>query len=214
MENYNTVLFDFDGTLMDTGRVIIQSWQQTYRTLENREEEEDVIIRTFGEPLALSMEKTFPTVPVEESLKIYRDYQYGHYEEFISLFPGMEALVRELKERGYKLGIVTSRLKRTTIRGLEKYHLTDCFGTVITMEDTDKHKPDPAPVNAALEKLQARAEDAVLLGDTMYDILCAKNAGVTSVLVGWATAVTEEEKTGPDKPDYILEEANDLMGLL
>ncbi|MCB6994054.1 HAD-IA family hydrolase [bacterium 210820-DFI.6.37] len=214
MSKIDTVLFDFDGTVMDTNNVIIQSWQHTFRTLENREEDLDKIIKTFGEPLELTMRKLFPRVPVEESIAIYRSYHYDNFGELICVFPGMKELIRELKSRGYKLGLVTSRLKKTTMQGLEKYGLAEYFDTVVTADDTAKHKPDPEPVNIALKNMGSVPENSIMAGDTMFDILCAKNAGVKSVLVSWALAVTEEEKNGPDGPDYVIEKAEELLSLL
>lgn len=214
MSKIDTVLFDFDGTVMNTNDVIINSWQHTFRTLENREEDEAKIIATFGEPLQVTMEKLFPNVPVEESIQVYRSYHYDNFGELISLFPGMKELIAELKKRGYKLGMVTSRLRRTTEQGMEKYGIMEYFDTVVTADDTDKHKPDPEPINIALEKLGSVPEKSIMLGDTMFDILCAKNAGVKSVLVSWAMAVTEEDKNGPNRPDYIIDKAEDLLGLI
>lgn len=214
MSKIDTILFDFDGTVMDTNEVIIQSWQHTFRTLENREEDLDKIIKTFGEPLEVTMRNLFPQVPVEESIAIYRSYHYDNFGELIHVFPGMKELIENLKRRGLKLGMVTSRLKKTTMQGLEKYSLAQYFDTVVTADDTTKHKPDPEPVNIALEKLESRPENSIMVGDTMFDILCARNAGVKSVLVSWALAVTEEEKNGPDGPDHVIEKAEDLLELI
>ncbi|MCQ4636485.1 HAD-IA family hydrolase [Anaerovorax odorimutans] len=214
MSKIDTVLFDFDGTVMNTNEVIINSWQHTFKTLENREEDVEKIIETFGEPLQITMEKLFPNVPIEQSVEIYRSYHRDNFGELISLFPGMKELLAELKQRNYKTAMVTSRLRNTTQQGLEKYEIADYFDTVVTADDTDKHKPDPEPIHIALEKLDSAPERSIMLGDTMFDILCAKNAGVKSVLVSWAMAVTEEEKTGPNKPDYIIEKAEDLLDLI
>lgn len=214
MNHIDTILFDFDGTVMDTNHVIINSWQHTFRTLEDREEEVTNIVKTFGEPLEVTMKNLFPQVPVEEAVRIYRSYHYDNFGELITVFPGMKELVQELKKQGYRLGLVTSRLKKTTMQGLEKYDLDKYFDVIITADDTDKHKPDPEPVRLALEKLGSVPEKSLMLGDTMFDILCARNAGVTSVLVGWGIAVTEEEKRGTSGPDYIIEKAEDLLKLL
>lgn len=214
MNTFDTILFDFDGTVMDTNEVIIQSWQHTFRTLEGKERAVEEIIKTFGEPLALTMEKTFPQVPVEESIGIYRSYHYDNFGELISLFPGMEALIQELRRRGYKIGLVTSRLKATTMQGLDKYGIKDYFETVVTAEDTNKHKPDPEPIYIALRQLGSKPENSIMVGDTMFDILCAKNAGVQSVLVSWALAVTEEDLSGTDRPDHVIKEAMDLLPIL
>lgn len=214
MDKIDTILFDFDGTVMDTNHVIINSWQHTFRTLEGREEAVEKIIATFGEPLDITMKKLFPGVPTDEGVAIYRSYHRDNFGRLINVFPGMRELIQELKRRGFKLAVVTSRLKNTTLEGLEKYRLAQYFDVIVTADDTDRHKPDPEPVNIALRKLGSAPERSLMLGDTMFDILCARNAGVRSVLVNWAIAVTEEQKNGPDRPDYVIETAEELLDIL
>ena len=131
MKKKDTILFDFDGTIMDTNDVILKSWQYTFRSLEDREADEDELKKTFGEPLDITISRFFPEVPVEESIEIYRSYQRDHFRELITLFPGMKELLAVLKEKGYKTGLVTSRLYNTTVQGLEKYGLKE-------MEVTDE----------------------------------------------------------------------------
>lgn len=216
MSKINTVLFDFDGTIMDTNDVILMSWQHTFKTLENREEKVEILTKTFGEPLDITIQRFFPDVPVEESIEIYRSFQRDNFKGLITLFPGMKELLEGLKAQGYKLGLVTSRLYRTTIEGLEKYGLREFFDAIVTPEDTDKHKPDPEPVLIALEKLDSAPEQTVMLGDTLFDILCARNADVKSVLVAWSLALAgkTKEDLGEDAPDYIIETPEALYGIL
>lgn len=209
-----TILFDFDGTLMNTNDLIIDSWRHTFRVIEDKDIDEDEIIRTFGEPLIKTMEKTFPNVPTEECVEIYRSYHRDSFGDRISLFPGVKEMLEELKALGYKMAVVTSRATLTTREAMEKYEIQDLFDVVVTCDDTDKHKPDPEPVRIALNQLKSSPEESIMIGDSMYDILCARNAGVLSVLVGWAMAVTDEEKEGPDKPDYFVETADDIVKLL
>ena len=214
MNKINTVLFDFDGTIMDTYDVIICSWQHTFRAIYGRERPVDEILSTMGEPLAFTMARMFPDVDVDEAISIYRSYHRDNFGARIKLFPGMKDLLSSLKERGYRLGLVTSRLTTTTLEGLEKYEIKDYFDAIITADDTEKHKPDPEPVIMTLKKLGAGPEESIMVGDTRFDILCARNAGVKSVLVGWAVAVSEEDRTGADAPDYIIEKAEDLLEIL
>ena len=209
-----TILFDFDGTLMNTNDLIIDSWRHTFRVIEDKDIDEDEIIRTFGEPLIKTMEKTFPNVPTEECVEIYRSYHRDSFGDRISLFPGVKEMLEELKALGYKMAVVTSRAALTTREAMEKYEIQDLFDVVVTCDDTDKHKPDPEPVRIALNQLKSSPEESIMIGDSMYDILCARNAGVLSVLVGWAMAVTDEEKLGPDKPDYFVETADDIVKLI
>ncbi len=214
MAKINTVLFDFDGTIMDTNNVILQSWQHTFRTVEGKERPVEEILETFGEPLNITLKKLLPQIPIEEGASIYRGYHYENFIELISVFPGILELIKELNTRGYKTGIVTSRLRHTTEIGLKKYDMEQYFNVIVTCDDTDKHKPDPEPVNIALERLGSKPEEAIMIGDSMFDILCAKNAGVRAALVSWALAVSEEDKTGDNAPDYIIEKAEDLLGIL
>jgi pyrophosphatase PpaX len=210
----NTILFDFDGTVMDTNTVIINSWQHTFRTLTGAERPVDDIIATFGEVLYDTMAKFFPDVPVSEAVEIYRSYHRDNFGPMISVFPGVRELIEELKARGCTLAVVTSRLPSTTMEGLEKYRLSDYFDLVVTCEDCKKFKPDPEPVLIALEKLGKKPEEALMVGDTLHDIRCARAAGVKSALVGWAVAVSEEERNGACGPDYFIEKADDLLKIL
>lgn len=211
---YTSILFDFDGTLANTNGLVMGSWKHAFRVLRNIEQSEDVIKKTFGEPLGVSMQKFFPEVPVEEAIEIYRSHQKDIFEEMIEPFPGMVELIKGLKARGYKVAITTSRLGNSTMVGLRKFGLDDVFDVIVTANDTTKHKPDPEPVLITLEKLGAKPEEALMIGDSMFDIKCAHNAGVKAVLVGWAEAVTEEDLNGPDRPDYFIETAEDLFDLV
>ena len=210
----DTVLFDFDGTLMDTTDVIVGSWQHTFVTLTGREGELEKIYRTFGEILRDSMVKMFPDSDPDEAVEIYRSYHRNNFGERIKVFPGMKELLAELKARGIKTAVVTSRAGVTTVEGLESYGLSDYFDALVTCDDTDRHKPDPEPVNIALKKLASKPENALMIGDSMYDIMCARNAGVKSVLVGWQLAVTPEEINGEAGPDYTVETAEEILNLI
>lgn len=211
---FDTILFDFDGTLANTNGLVIESWQHVYRTLTGAEADEAALKATFGEPLAVSMEKYFPDTPVDEAIRIYRDHQEDIYEKMIEPFPGMVDLMKELKQRGLKVAVTTSRMRNTTMIGLNKFGVSQYLDDIITCDDCSKHKPDPEPVLITLDRLNAAAENALMVGDSMFDIKCAHNAGVKAVLVGWAEAVTEADLQGPDAPEYFIEKAEDLLQLL
>lgn len=214
MTKIKTIMFDFDGTVMDTNKVILQSWQHTFRTFEGRERSEEEIYSTFGEPLSITMKKVLPNIPVEKATDVYRSYHYDKFTDLISVFPGVLELLKDLKSRNHKVGLVTSRLWSTTQIGLDKYGMQKYFDTIVTGDDCSNFKPDPEPVNVALERLKSRPEESIMIGDTIFDILSAKNAGVKSALVSWALAVSEKEKTGENSPDYILNQPNDLLDII
>lgn len=211
---YTSILFDFDGTLANTNGLVIGSWKHAFRVLKGIEQSEEEIKKTFGEPLAVSMEKFFPDVPVEEAIATYRSYQKDVFENLIEPFDGMVELIKGLKAKGYKVAVTTSRMGASTMAGLRKFGLADIFDAIVTSDDTTKHKPDPEPVLITLEKLGAKPEEALMIGDSMFDIKCAHNAGVKAVLVGWAEAVSEEDMNGPDRPDFYIETAEELFDLV
>ncbi|MGI6732048.1 MAG: pyrophosphatase PpaX [Anaerovoracaceae bacterium] len=214
MKKINTILFDFDGTIMNTNDIIIKSWQHTFLTVEGKERTLSEIVQTFGEPLHLTMERLLPQIPVDEGVEIYRSFHRDHFHDLIQVFPGVLETLEELQSSGYKIGLVTSRLWSSTSIGLDKYDMKKYFSAIVTHDDTDKHKPDPEPVNIALSKLDSKAQEAIMVGDTMFDILCAKNAGTKAALVGWAMAVSESEKKGENAPDYILEKVEDIFHII
>jgi len=211
MKKINTVLFDFDGTIMDTNDLIMKSWKNTFRILKGEDVSDEVILPTLGEPLELTMSRFFPDVPLQKCLDTYRSWHHDNFVELIRMFPGMPELLEELKARGYKMGLVTSRLKYTTMLGVEKYDLGRFFDYILTADDTDKHKPDPAPILITLEKIGADPSESVMVGDTLLDMGCARNAGVTSVLVDWTIAVPEEDKA---QADHIIKKAEELLEIL
>lgn len=216
MKDIDTVLFDFDGTVMDTNNVILMSWQHTFRSLLGREESEEKLVETFGEPLETTMKKFFPDIPIEKAVETYRSYHYDNFGEYIQLFPGMKELLHKVKAAGYKTGLVTSRLYRTTAQGLDKYRIAEYFDTIVTADDTTRHKPDPQPILLALQRLGSKASRSVMLGDTSYDILCAKNAGVRSVLVSWSLALGDktQEEMGEAAPDHIIKAPQELFDII
>ncbi len=207
----NTVLFDLDGTVLDTNNLIVQSFQHTYKTVSGIEKDRDYIVKSFGEPLAVTMEREFE-IPTDEAIRIYREFQYDSFENLIDVFPGMDQVTIRLFNKGYKLGVVTSRLRNTTVRGLKKYNILNYFDCIITADDTKKHKPHPEPINMALEKLQSKPEQTLMIGDSLFDIKCAHNAGVKSAIVTWSELSEEEYMI--ENPDYIIEKAEDIIRIM
>ncbi len=212
----DTILFDFDGTLMDTNDVILKSWQFTFEQIRGERADDAVLLATFGEPLELTMHNFFGGTPedVERNIEIYRSYQREHYLDLIDLFPGVYEMLEKVKAAGFRTALVTSRMKLTAYEGLKKYGIEKFFDYILTADDVTKHKPDPQPALTALKKLGSSPERAVMLGDTKQDILCAKNAGIVSVLVDWSMAIPKGTASGDYIPDYCLDEPGHLLKLI
>lgn len=210
------VIFDFDGTIMNTNRIVMESWQYTYRELTGKEGDKNAILKTFGEPLEQSMINAFPNISSEVSVATYRGFHRDNFLNMIELFPGVENMLADVKKAGYKMGLATSRLKATTYQGLDKYNMRDTFDVIVTVEDVSKHKPDPESLIVTAEKLGAKPENSVMVGDSRFDILCGKNAGALTVLVGWSEAMPSDINAIKieERPDFLIKSASELAGIL
>ncbi|HKK95106.1 MAG TPA: HAD-IA family hydrolase [Anaerovoracaceae bacterium] len=208
------VIFDFDGTILDTNGLILNSWQHTFLHFEGEKRNETEIYKTFGETLELSMKNLLPEVDTKKAIEKYREYQISNSEKEIRLFNGIIELIKELKSKGYKLSIVTSRLKNTTLKYLEHFDLFKYFDEIVTCDDTDVHKPEAEPAMIALRKMGVMNYETIMIGDTKFDIGCANNAGIDSVLVGWGIAYNNDEGREIYKPKYIINEPMELLGVI
>lgn len=215
------VFLDFDGTVLNTNEVIIDSWNATARHFLGHEIDRKTILGTFGEPIRFTAGNFFPDNEVEEIVKYYREYQNANSEGKVELFEGMKEFLQELKREGFKLAIVTSRTKTTSFAYMDDFGITDIFDVVITCDDTTAHKPDPEPLLIAIEKMESllgksidRA-DCVMVGDTRFDIGCAQNAGVDGVLVSWAHESGEDRlKSSGIEAKYTISSINELKELI
>ena len=211
----NTILWDFDGTLLNTNDVILESWQHTYEHYYGRRMPVEHITKCFGEPLLVTMAREFPDVPPKDSAEVYREFQKDIAYVWAKSIPGVFELVEELKEKGYKQCIVTSRTTESTLRYLSLFDKGHLFDGLVTCDDTDKHKPEPEPILLGLEKMGSAREEALMVGDGVFDIKCANNAGVDSVLVGWSHYVDEESMAADGyEPTYRIERPEQLLDLI
>ena len=210
----NTVLFDFDGTLVNTNDVIIASWQHTYMHYLGREESLEKITACFGEPLLLTMEREFPEVDPRESAEVYRNFQKENADELVKIFPGIKELLEILKTDGFRMGVVTSRTRESAQRYMDMFGIGDYFEEMVSCDDTDIHKPNPEPILLCLKKMGITAEEALMVGDSPFDIKCANNAGVKSVLVGWRITGDGQTLIDDAREDFTISEPSELVGVL
>ena len=210
----NTVLFDFDGTLVNTNDVIIASWQHTYKHYRGREESIEKITACFGEPLLITMAREFPEVAPEDSAEVYRQFQQQNAHLLVKIFPGIVDLLKALKEAGYRMGIVTSRTRESALRYMDMFGITEYFEAMVTCDDTTVHKPNPEPILLGLEKMGITKDEAIMIGDSPFDIKCANNAGVKSVMVDWRITCDNSALITDAVWDYEIKEPMDLMKVL
>lgn len=195
------VLFDFDGTLVDTTELIYQSLRHAHGTVVGGEEPaREVLLANVGQPLPQQM-RVFGDEHVERLLQTYRSYNEEHHEALIREFPGVEGSLARLKHAGLKLAVVTSKRRPSVEMALDSFPglrgVTDVF---VTMEDTTEHKPHPAPLLKGLELMgNIPPERAAYVGDAPFDVTAARAAGTRAVAVSWgAHAESVLAKAAPD----------------
>ncbi len=205
------ILFDLDGTLIDTNNLIIQSFKHTLKKHIGRDVPESDILMHFGEPLLDSLAR-YDAANAHILIQTYRAHNEAVHDELTKEIVGVKETLRELKTLGIKIGVVTSKSRKIAERGLKLFNLDELMEVFITPEDTAKHKPDAEPVLKACELLGVSPEETIMVGDSHYDILCGKNAGAKACLVKY-TALPME-KIMQHSPDYAVDKMNDILEIV
>jgi pyrophosphatase PpaX len=186
---YSCYLFDADGTLMDTSELIYHSYLHVISQFKGKSVSREEIYAGIGIPLIQQIRALFGSRGDEEFgeiIEAYKQYQFDIAEKYLQLFPGVRDVLGELKERGKICAVVTSRMLPSLLAYFKSLSIHDFFDFFITPELTEKHKPEPDPIIKALDLCQAAPGEALMTGDSVYDIQSAASAGVHSCFVNWS----------------------------
>jgi pyrophosphatase PpaX len=208
---YKGVLFDLDGTLLDTSNLIIKSFQHTIKVHYDKEVDVAVVRAYFGKPLKDAMEYLGPE-KVDDLISTYREYNLLHHDELAQIFSGVVEVIQKLYDNGVKMAIVTSKTRATALRGLKLFDLDKYFAAIIGCEDCERHKPHPEPVSRAIEDLQLAASECLMVGDSPFDIVSANQAGVATAAVRWTEVPWEDVLAS--NPDYLLDDMYQLLDVI
>lgn len=188
--NYRAILFDLDGTLLDSVPTIIKVTRETLESMGIRID--DVTLRhAIGIPLK-AQARRFAPGQEQRFLDDYRAAYLPHVNEDSRLFPGTLEMLADLRARGCLTAVVTSKNMRGTSRAIELTGMTGMFDCVVTADDVERHKPDPEPVRKAMAELGVSAEECVYVGDSAFDVDMAQRAGVMMIAVSWGARTREE----------------------
>ena len=210
---FRVVLFDLDGTLIDSGPIILASMQHAVRTVLERDIDREQLAATVGgQGLVAQMAQLAPD-RVDELIDAYRAHN-DPLHETLEAFAGMVDVLPRLRAEGRRLGIVTAKRHRTVALAFERVPwLEEQFDVVIAHEDTDRHKPDPDPVLEGLRRLEASPEEAAYVGDSPFDIAAGKAAGVFAVGVSWGGIHTDARLLA-EEPDAFVHSPEELADVL
>jgi pyrophosphatase PpaX len=210
---FPVVLFDLDGTLIDSGPIILASMQHATRTVLGREiAYEELAATVGGQGLVTQMEAIDPerADDLVEAYRLHNDPLHDTLEAFDEVL----ALLPRLRAEGRTLGIVTAKRHRTVGLALERFpELRENFSVVIAHEDTERHKPDPDPVLAAADRLGVDIARVAYVGDSPFDIRAAKSAGAFAVGVGWG-GIHADEVLLAEEPDTFVRQPEELLHVL
>ncbi|OXM85020.1 pyrophosphatase PpaX [Paenibacillus rigui] len=207
-----TVLFDLDGTIIDTNELIIQSFLHTFEGVTPEPVTREHIIPNMGRPLVEQMQYFTGRTEVEDLVQKYRAFNVGKHDDLVTEFPRVKETVAQLHAAGIKLGIVTSKVRLTSLMGLKLCGLSDYFQTIVSVDDVQKAKPDPEGIRKAMKELGSSPETTLMVGDSHYDIDAAHNAGVQSAGVAWSMKGIEYLKSY--NPTYIIDDITELLPIV
>ena len=181
-DSQTLIVFDHDGTLVDSSRILYQAYRH--------------VAEVYGLPTPLYSDVT-SSIGCDDQFTLlfgsnrpeyvdtFLDFYYAHHLSLVRPFDGIATLLNDLRKGGYKLGVVSNKLRKAGLAELRECGLSSYFDKTIYREDVDRGKPDPEGIHLLHEQLGVQPPNVVLVGDTEVDVQCAKNAGIRSIAALW-----------------------------
>jgi pyrophosphatase PpaX len=209
---FPVVLFDLDGTVIDSGAIILASMRHAAREVLGVEVPDEQLMAAVGGPGLEAQMRALSPDRADELVTVYRAHNEPLHDELVCC-AGMDEVLVQLKDEGRRLGIVTAKRRQTVELAFARIPIEHLFETVVGGDETKKHKPDPEPLLLALERLGAAPDDAVYVGDAPFDVKAAKAAGLYSVGVSWG-GIHGRERLEAEEPDALVDTTEELLGVL
>lgn len=211
----DAVLFDLDGTLLNTTEAIFASLRHTMEHFTGTSPDLSVLQKTMGVPLVDVFESLLPG-RAQEACEVYVAHNLSIHGRLVRAYPGVNETLAALKAAGIPLGIVTSKRRNSAEVGVQSAGIKGFFEAIVCHEDTDRHKPDPAPLLTALNSMGISGGHVLMVGDTIFDIVAAKNAnGILPGLRVSAGAVTYgaglKDSLVAVEPDFLFDSVHEVL---
>jgi len=207
------ILFDLDGTLLDTGELIHETYRHVFSKYKPELKlSEDEMLALLGPTLQDSMSKHLPEFDFEELMACYREFNIANHKKYVKAFPYAKESLQKLKDDGYTLGIVSAKFKDVVELGLECGEIAGYFDVILGLHEYENKKPAKDGLIKACEVLNVSHDDCIYVGDSASDILAAHNAGMYSI--GYVSNEKRGEallKTKPNKIIYDLREISEIL---
>jgi pyrophosphatase PpaX len=209
---FPVVLFDLDGTVIDSGAIILASMRHAAREVLGVEPPDDELMAAVGGPGLEAQMRALAPDRVDELVTVYRAHNEPLHEGLASC-AGIDDVLVRLKEEGRRLGIVTAKRRATVELAFAQVPLGHLFETVVGGDETETHKPEPEPLLLAARRLDVAPDDCAYVGDSPFDIRAAKAAGMHAVAVTWG-GIHGREVLEREQPDAIVDDAKELRDVL
>ncbi len=208
---YRCALFDIDGTLVDTVELIVRALDHTFRKHLGVQISRDELRRTIGLPLHRQVrlfDHLVDFVPDHRAMEADEIAYYESHQHLEQVIPEAIEALKEAKRAGMRIALVTSKNRLELETFLPRLNVNGWVDAVVSSSDVARPKPAPDSVLVALERLGASPSEAIFVGDTVYDIQCAREAGVRVIAVGWGAHPVEMLRA--EHPDWLFEEPAQL----
>src|SRR5437870_7594548 len=209
---FPVVLFDLDGTIVDSGWMILASFRHATQTVLGREIADEALMAGVGRGHLLEQMAEFDPDKAEELAHVYREF-YAPLHSELKAFPGMLELLRTLDEEGRKLGVVSAKRGDVVQLAFAALAFGDLMDVVVGSDEAPRGKPYPDQILVALERLDADPDDTAYVGDAPFDIAAAKAAGVHAIGVTWG-GIHTRERMEAEGPDAVVDTAEELYAVL
>lgn len=205
------VIFDLDGTLLNTDLLIFKSFEHVFKKyFPNYQLSEEELLSFLGPSLKDSFSKYVKENKVDELIDCYREYNHKHHEDFVTIYPHVEEVLKELKSKDYKLAVVTTKYRDAAYIGLDLFNISKYFDVVIGMDNVKKVKPDPEGIYNAMTI--TNCQKAVMIGDNVSDIQSGKNANIYTIGVKWSPKGYQQMLKL--HPDLMIDDMKEIIDFL
>jgi len=211
LAHLQAVIFDLDGTLIDTVELIRVSFRYATAAVLGEALPDEITMANVGQPLATQFNDMAPG-HAGELLRVYREFNRAHHDELARAYPGTIETLTELQRRGVPMGIVTSKGTESAMRGIEHFGLAPFISVVVTADDVKLHKPDPHPLCVAADRMGVELGYCIYVGDSPHDVQAALSGNALAVAALWG-AFSAPDVLAPG-PAFALSSIEDLPALL
>jgi pyrophosphatase PpaX len=209
---FPVVLFDLDGTVVDSGAIILASMRHATREVLGLEYRDEELLQAVGGPGLEAQMAVLAPDRVEELVRVYRAHNEPLHDE-LEACDGMADVLVRLQEEGRRLGIVSAKLRSTVELAFARVPLGHLFETIVGGDETERHKPDPEPLLLAARRLRVPPRECAYVGDSPFDMRAARAAGMHGIAVTWGR-IHGRESLEREAPDAIVDSPEDLLAHL